>query len=142
MNSEEYKEINEEKKLKNGLKLVISSRYKHIAGDRCQVTLEAEIDIEVKEEYFRDKAPTGMDFSGVRSLIGDRTSYNYSKTRNFIDEAEKEKIFEELKQQFLENSLDYISSDPFPVKLIKRKYAIAQKEEMIRLQREAYLMNK
>ncbi len=139
MDLEQYKEISEKNRLENNLELVIFSRFKHTAGDRCQVTFEAAIDLDIKADYFKDQALNNLDIKKVTSILGNKTSYSYSKTRNFIAEDEKEKIFEELKQQFLDNSLSYISSASFPAKLIKRNYAIAEKEEMIRLQREAYL---
>ena len=83
-----------------------------------------------------------LDISKVTSILGNSTSYSYSKTRNFIAQDEKDKIFEDMKQQFLDTSLQYISSPSFPAKLIKRNYVIGEKEEMIRLQREAYLKGK
>lgn len=141
MDLEEYREISEKNMLENDLELLIFSRFKHTAGDRCQVTFEAVIEIQIKEEYFIDQSLNTLDINNVRKILGEKTSYNYSKTRNFISENEKNKIFEDLKQQFLDNNLPYLSSPSFPSKLIKRNYLIAEKEEMIRLQREAYLKN-
>ena len=131
----------EKNTLENNLELIIFRRYKHTAGDRCQVTFEAGIDVEIKGEYFEDQALNNLDIDNARSLLGEKTSYCYRKTRNFVSENERDKIFTELKRQFLDNSLAYISSPSFPAKLIKRNYAIAQKEETIRLQQEAYLKN-
>ena len=141
MDMEEKKERLEKITLDNKLELMIFSSYKHTAGDRCQVTFEAGIDVEIKEDYFKDQALNDPDIRKVISLLGDKTSYRYSKTRNFIAEVEKDKIFEDLKQQFLDNNLRYISLLSFPAKLIKRNYVIAEKEDMIRQQREAYLKN-
>ena len=141
MNVEENKELIEKNTLENNLELIIFRRYKHTAGDRCQVTFEAGIDVEIKGEYFEDQALNNLDIDNARALLGEKTSYCYSKTRNFVAESERGKIFSDLKQQFLDNSLTYISSPSFPARLIKRNYTIAQKEEMIRLQQEAYLKN-
>ena len=141
MNIEKNKELIEKNTLENNLELIIFRRYKHTAGDRCQVTFEAGIDVEIKGEYFEDQALNSLDINNARSLLGKKTSYCYRKTRNFVSENERDKIFTELKRQFLDNSLAYISSPSFPAKLIKRNYAIAQKEETIRLQQEAYLKN-
>ena len=131
----------EKNTLENNLELIIFRRYKHTAGDRCQVTFEAGIDVEIKDEYFEDQALNNLDINNARVLLGEKTSYCYSKTRNFVEESERDKIFSDLKQQFLDNNLPYISSPSFPARLIKRNYAIAEKEEMIRLQQEAYLKN-
>ena len=42
MDREEIKELFEKNRLKNNLDLVIYFRHKHTAGDRCQITFEAE----------------------------------------------------------------------------------------------------
>ena len=141
MSIDESKELFEKKHLENNLELVMSSHYIHTAADRCQVTFKAAIDVEIVEEYFKSSALYNLDINRVTSILGDKTSYSYSKTRNFIPEDEKYKIFEDLKHQFLDTNLTYISSPSFPAKLIKRNYVIAEKEEMIRIQREAYLKN-
>ena len=135
---EEFKELFEKKRLNNDLDLVIYFLYKHIAGDRCQVTFEAEIDVEIKEDYFKDQVLNNLDINSVRSLLGEKTTYNYRKTRNFIAVDEKDKVFDDLKQQFLNSDLGYISSPSFPVKLIKRNYILAQRDETNRLNKEAY----
>ena len=124
--------------LENNLELLIYCRFKHTAGDRCQVTFEAEINVQIKEDYLKDQGLNNLDKVNVRSLLGDKTSYRYSKTRNFIAEDEKGKLFEDLKQQFLDTNIAYLSSPSFPVKLIKRNYILAQKEEIFRLNKEAY----
>ena len=123
--------------LENNLDLVMTFICKHIAGDRCQVTIEAAIEVEVKDEYFNKKELSDLSTDYVKSLLGNTTSFTYSKVRNFIAEDKKENLFEELKQQFMDSSLNYISSDLFPVRLIKRNFMIAQKEDMIRQKREA-----
>ena len=126
------------KRLNNNLDLVIYFIYKHIAGDRCQVTFEAEIDVEIKEDYFKDRVLNNLDFKSVKSLLGEKTSYNYRKTKNFISLDEKDKVFDDLKQQFLDSDLGYISSQSFPVKLIIRNYILAQRDETNRSNKEAY----
>ena len=135
---EELKELFEKKRLDNDLDLVINFRYKRIAGERCQVNFEAEIDVEIKEDYFKDHVLKNLDINSVRYLLGEKTSYNYRKTRNFIAVDEKDKVFNALKQQFLDSALGYISSPSFPVKLIKRNCILAQIDETNRLNKEAY----
>ena len=82
---EKIKELFEKKRLNNNLDLVIYFIYKHIAGDRCQVTFEAEIDVKIKEDYFKDRVLNNLDIKSVRSLLGEKTSYNYRKTRKGHD---------------------------------------------------------
>lgn len=141
MNMDKSKELFEKKILNNNLELVIYAHYKHTAGDRFQITFEAEVNVDIDEEYFKDIALDNLDIYKVISMLGDKTSYRYSKTRNFIPADQKARVFEELKQQFLDNNLAYISLPSFPSRLIKRNYLTAEKEEMIRIQREAYMKN-
>jgi hypothetical protein len=141
MEMKETKKIYEKIRLENNLDLAIFAGFKHTAGDRCQIKFEAVIDVDINKDLFEYQALNNLDMNKVMTLLGDKTSYSYSKIRNFIAEEEKEEIFEELRQQFLENNLEYISSLSFPAKLIKRNYLLAEKEEMIRLQREAYIKN-
>lgn len=141
MDNDKNEEFLERNRLNNDLDQVIFFRIKHIAGDRCQVTFAVEIDVDIKADYFKNEPLSDLDINHVRELLGEKTSYKYSKVRNFIAEDEKEKIFEGLKQQFLDSNLSYISSAVFPVKLIKRNYIIAQKEETNRLNKEAYFKN-
>ena len=133
--------IIEKSSLENGLDLIIASTFKHTAGDRYQVTFEAEIEIEIKEDYFGSGVLNSLDVNRVKSLLGDNTVFKYSKVRNFIAGDEKEIVFEAMKKQFMDSTFAYISSDLFPLSLIKRNFFIAAKEEELRLKREAYFKN-
>ena len=99
MTMEEKKELFEKNILGNNLELVIFSLFKHTAGDRCQVTFETLVEVEIKEEYFKDQSLNNLDINNVKTLLGEKTSFSYSKTRNFIAEDEKDNVFEDLKQQ-------------------------------------------
>jgi hypothetical protein len=129
----------QKKKLANGLYLVMFFKSIHAAGDRFQVVFEAVVDVEIKESYFNGDVLSDLNPENVRQMLGNKTSFHYSKTRNFVAEDEKDSILEDMKEQFLKNSFNYLSSPRFPLKLIKRNYIKAEKEEMIRINREKYL---
>ncbi len=131
--------IFQKQKLANGQDLIMSFRSTHTAGDRYQVVFEASIEVQIKVPFFDNKILSNLNPENVIQLLGDKTSYHYSKTRNFVAREEKDNILEDLKQQFLESSLAYLSSPVFPLKLIKRNYLAAEKEAVIRIKREAYL---
>jgi len=141
MSKANNRKIFEKKKLNNNLDLMMSFQSIHTAGDRYQVTFESVIDVEIKEDYINDDILSELKPENVRRLLGKKTTFKYSKTRNFVAEDEKADILEDLKQQFLDINLGYLSSPMFPVKLIKRNYMIAQKEDMIRARRDALLKN-
>ena len=98
MEVKKNRELSEKRALENNLELLIFSHFNHTAGDRCQVNFESRIDVDIKKKYFEDRVLNNLDINKVKSILGERTSYSYSKTRNFIAEDEKGKIFEELKQ--------------------------------------------
>ena len=131
--------IFQKKKLSNGQELIMSFQSTHAAGDRYQVVFEAVIYVDIEASYFDNEILRDLNHENVIQLLGDRTSYHYSKTRNFVAGEEKDRILECLKKQFLESSLKYLSSPVFPLKLIKRNYMTAKKEAVIRIKREAYL---
>ncbi|MFC1495364.1 hypothetical protein ACFL6W_08795 [Thermodesulfobacteriota bacterium] len=139
MNNKNNGKIVEKKKLVNGLDLIMSFQSIPIAGDRYQVVFEVVINAEIKEAYFDNELLSDLNPENVIRLLGDKTPYQYSKVRNFVAGDEKGNILEGLKQQFLESNLTYLSSPLFPVKLIKRNYMKAEKEEIIRIKKKAYL---
>lgn len=138
MNNKNSEKIFERTELDNGLELKISFKSIYTAGDRYQVVFKAAIDVEIKDSYFNDEVLIDLNPGNARKLLGDKTSFNYSKTRNFIAEDEKDSLLKDMKDQFVESSIAYLSSQAFPMKLIKRNYIKAEQEEMIRLKKEKY----
>ena len=112
----------EMRKLKNGLALEMFFISKPVAGDRCQVVFEAQVDIELTEGYFGDKALSEIGFRNARTLLGKKVTFNYQKIRNFISNNEKENVFESLRDAFISASLSYLSSSDFPARVIEKKY--------------------
>lgn len=139
MKDKDIRETSVCQKLANGLDLVMTFKRIHAAGDRYQVIFEAVINVGIRKEYLEHEMLGDIKPDDVRRLLGERTTYIYSKTRNFIAGSEKEDVLENLKQQFLDTGFSYISSPVFPLKLIRRSYMTAVKEEMIRLKREEFL---
>ena len=138
MNNKNNEKIFEKKKLANGLYLMMSFKSIYTAGDRYQVVFRAAVDVEIKDSYFNYEVLIDLNPSNARKLLGDKTSFEYSKTRNFVAEDEKDSLLKDMKDQFLESSITYLSSQAFPMKLIKRNYIKAEQEEMIRLKKEKY----
>ena len=108
--------------LKNGVTLELYDRSKPVAGDRWLVAFVARIDVAVSPEYFEGRQPAEFPFEDIRAAVGEEVTYRNEKTRNFIAEAEKDRVFRGLKERFLGASLGYLSSPDFPRKLILRQY--------------------
>ncbi|MFC1863920.1 hypothetical protein ACFL1Z_08225 [Thermodesulfobacteriota bacterium] len=107
--------------LDNGLTLELYDRSKVVAGDRWLVSFIARIDVDVRKEYFNG-FDSEMPFKEIKASLGERVTYSYEKSRNFIDENEKDEVLLDLKDKYLKSDLQYLSSPEFPQKLIISKY--------------------
>ncbi|MDY6837509.1 MAG: hypothetical protein SWH78_06015 [Thermodesulfobacteriota bacterium] len=109
-------------KLENGLTLEFYDASRPLAGDRWIVSMVASIEVGLTPEYFKGQNSAEMLLEDIGAAIGDKTVYRYEKIRNFIPETEKDKVFNGLKERFLDANLRYLSSQEFPRKLILKKY--------------------
>jgi hypothetical protein len=109
-------------KLENGLTLELYDRSKPVAGDRWQVSFVARMEVAVKPEYFEGEDAPDVPFEAIRAAVGEKATYHYEKTRNFIAKTEKDEVLQGLKERFLDANLGYLSSPDFPHKLILRQY--------------------
>lgn len=116
----------ETKSLANGLSLEMYDRSRRVAGDRSLVTFTAEIEVDVKPEYFEDGKPESPTYDDVKALLGDRVRYAYEGVRNFVPESEKQSVMDELKAYFIDSNLAYVSSPQFARRLVLRKYIQAR----------------
>ncbi len=113
-------------KLENGLTLEIYDLSRRVAGDGWLVSFVARIDVAARPEFFEDQGSGHPSFDAVRKAVGERVTYSYEKSRHFIEETEKDKVFKGLKERFLETTLPYFSSANFPRNVILSKYQQAQ----------------
>jgi hypothetical protein len=119
-------------KLENGLTLELYDRSKPVAGDRWQVSFVARMEVAVKPEYFEGEDAPDVPFEAIRAAVGEKATYHYEKTRNFIAKTEKDEVLQGLKERFLDANLGYLSSPDFPHKLILRHYQQAQMSSLTR----------
>jgi hypothetical protein len=108
--------------LENGLTLELYDRSRPVAGDRWLVSLMARIDVKVDPRYFKGQDAANPPFDDIRRAVGDKVTYAYEKTRNFIAEAQREAVFGGLKERFLSTTLTYFSSANFPRNIILSRY--------------------
>jgi len=115
--------------LENGLTLELYDCSRRVAGDRWLVSFVARIDVQVRPEYFEDH---NLSFEAIRRAVGDKTTYAYEKTRNFIEETKKDEVCERLKRRFLQTTLTYFSSANFPRNMILSRYQEVQSNLKLR----------
>ncbi|MBW2170477.1 MAG: hypothetical protein JRF69_00620 [Deltaproteobacteria bacterium] len=117
--------------LQNGLTLELHDRSRKVAGDRWLVSFEARIDIEVDPQYFEGQDAGTPPLDAIQRAVGDKVTYSYEKSRNFIAATEKDEVFEGLKERFLTATLPYFSSANFPRNIILSEYRAAQRSSKL-----------
>jgi len=120
-----------EVRLENGLTLEMFDHSRHVAVDRWLVSFEARIEVKVKPEYFVGDSKTGISLEDVRSLLGEKVTYRYTKERNCVAETEREAVLKGLKERFLDTSLGYLSSPEFSGRLVHGKYKEAHSQMLL-----------
>jgi len=117
--------------LDNGLTLEIHDRSKEVVPGRWLVSFEARIDVKVDPQYFEGRDMESPSLDAIQKALGDKVTYSYEKSRNFIAATEKDEILEGLKERFLTITRPYFSSVNFPRNIILREYQAAQKSSKL-----------
>ena len=108
--------------LKNGLHLEFLDCSRKIAGDRWQVVMTVRLNIPVKMLGPVNDDHLDLNVDKVMSMIGENVRFEQKKERNFVDENQKEDVFNDLIDSFFYNSIDYVSNPDFPKRYILRQY--------------------
>lgn len=112
--------------LTSGLKLKIRDTSRKVAGDRWRVELVASIVVPVSQDWFTNTIVSPAPIDELKHAMGDCVEFEYKTTRNFIDEREKNAVFDQLKAGLYEHRKYYEHPD-FAARLIVKKYAEMQK---------------
>lgn len=113
--------------LKNGLKLEIFDASRKIAGDRYQVVMSARIEIDVAEAL-ASLAGAGADPEAAVAALGKKVVFEQKGERNFIDEKEKDAVFQSLCDACLDNAGKYFAHDDFAEKYVLRTYRVLKNQ--------------
>ena len=118
---EECVECVETVALANGLELGIYDKSRAVAGDTWLVAVLFRVEIGVDERLFEglEGAP---EVSDVISAIGKSVIFEVRQERNFINVAQREFMFKNLKETYLKNTLSYFSHPMFGAKYVIKKY--------------------
>lgn len=108
----------EEMPLTNNLVVEVWDKSREIAADTTLVKLIIKIKVEMKEEYFGDPE----HFDQVMKVFGPEIYYEYKKERTFVNNEDKEKVFNELSDAFKRDTLPYIARPNFPSRFALSKH--------------------
>jgi len=112
--------------LENGLQLKVYDGSRELVGDRWLVSLIVRMDVPVTEALKKNSREPMENIDEIKDMLGDSVLYEKKREKIFVDKTEKEKVFKELCDMFLNSSLNYLSKKAFPKQYILKTY----KEEM------------
>lgn len=108
--------------LENGMQLDFYDASRKLAGDRWMVSLVVRMEIPVKDVLTKDPAQSTESAEEIAAVLGKNVRFEQKRERNFIDEARKDEIFQELYDHFVNSTFVYLSNEAFPRKYIAKKY--------------------
>lgn len=107
--------------LKNQLRLEIWDVSRRIAGDRWLVRVEARIKVPLVRGYL-DSSPKGeRGYSILEKEFGQAISYIHAEEKHFVDEKDKQKVFNQFFGYLSENTIPYLSHKDFGKRFILSK---------------------
>lgn len=105
--------------LPNNLVLELHDYSRQVAGDRWLMGLLARIPIEISKEDFADR-PKEL-YKNFLKEQGPVINFELKKERNFIDEKEKDQVFNQMLNELKENVLSYMGHKSFAKGFIRRQ---------------------
>ena len=108
--------------LENGMQLNFYDASRRLAGDRWLISLIVLMEIPVVEALINDEE-TSMDSMGeIKKVLGEKVLFEQKRDRIFVGESEKQTVFEETYNFFIESLLGYLSNKAFPKRYVLKKY--------------------
>jgi len=108
----------EEILLPNELMVEVWDKSRPIAADTAKVELYIRIKVALKPSYFIKHE----HFELVRRIYGQEILFEHSKERTFVNNREKEAVFQELLNTFKKDLVPYLSKTVFPSNFALSKY--------------------
>jgi len=102
-----------------------------VAGDRWQVSLIARTEITVTGLLTNDDERSSADIDEIEKALGERVTFEQKRERNFIDEARKDEMFEELCASLSDSSLSYVSHPDFPKRFVIKEYKAHKNRQIL-----------
>jgi hypothetical protein len=115
--------------LPNGLEIEIYDYSRKVAGDRWFVGFMARVPVEVKEEHFskalRNDSKYASQvpelFAEFKDKHGAVTYFEIKKERNFIDQQERDKLWDSMLNNFKAHVLHYMKHKDFEQRFMNRR---------------------
>ena len=114
--------------LKNGLTLNFIDESRKIAADRWYVRIWVTIDIPVEKKWFEEASVDKDRFARIAAVLGETVVFRQKKERNFVSDAMKAQVVQDICERTLKTNRPYMGSDSFAAKFILKSYAERQQQ--------------
>ena len=104
--------------LENGLQLNVYDASRKLVGDRWLVSLIVRMIVPVTDALEKNSRQPMKSIDEIKDVLGHSVIFEQKRERIFVDSAEKETVFKELCDMFLNSQLNYLSKDIFPKQYI------------------------
>ncbi|MGD9083005.1 MAG: hypothetical protein PVH55_05480 [Desulfobacterales bacterium] len=108
--------------LKNGMKLNFYDASRRLAGDRWLISLIIRMEIPVVEVLINDEGKSMDSVGEIKKVVGEKVLFEQKRERIFVGESEKQTVFEEVYNFFIDSVLGYLSNKAFPKRYVLKKY--------------------
>lgn len=106
--------------LENNLRVNLYDASRQLVGDRWLVRLIIRMRIAVDDVWDAETAAP-LSKSAVKELTGDTVVFEQTKSRTFIDEAEKDDVFQALLDDFVRHSAPYLAHPEFGRRFVLKR---------------------
>jgi len=111
------------------LTLELHDQSRPLAGDRWLVSLQARIEVPLRQEFFASHQNGEHAYEEMASLYGSHLVFVQEKVRHFVDARDVEKVLAGLVQRVKGNMLAYLGNAKFPSRYLLKEYADLQKRK-------------
>ena len=116
--------------LKNHLTLEIYDESIKTIGDRWMVNMVARIKVPLDEALIQKSEDFSANKDKIKKALGKEVVFEHKSNRIFVDDNEKESIFQEMYDSFIDNTLHYLSRPNFPERFLLKKIREEMKKHL------------
>ncbi|RZB31631.1 MAG: hypothetical protein SRB2_04600 [Desulfobacteraceae bacterium Eth-SRB2] len=108
--------------LTNGMQLNFYDGSRRLAGDRWLISLIIRMEIPVTEVSINDGKKSMESVDEIKKVLGEKVLFELKRERIFVADSEKQTVFEEVYDFFIDSVLGYLSNKAFPKRYVLKKY--------------------
>ncbi len=118
--------------LENHLTLEIYDESIETVGDRWMVNMVARIKVPLDEALIQKNKDFSANRDKIKKALGKEVVFEHKSNRIFVDVNEKERIFQEMSDSFIENILPYLSLPNFSERFLLKKITEEMKRQLLK----------